>query len=168
MATSNDTPPTVKIQLTKGYIAIIDAQDVDLVAYLWHAHIGQSGRVYARRSVYKPKRHYEYLHNVIYYRVNKQDISPQFIIDHIDNDPLNNRRSNLREVTFSQNLYNSKKRDKTQLKGAHFNKRDKRWTSTITTNGKIIWLGSFSTPEEAHAAYCEASKKYHGEFGRTE
>jgi hypothetical protein len=49
-----------------------------------------------------------------------------------------------------------------------FFKRDGNWKSRIVVDGKEIWLGYFSTPEAAHAAYCEAAKQYHGEFARTE
>jgi hypothetical protein len=46
--------------------------------------------------------------------------------------------------------------------------QDGMWRSCIKVNYKFIHLGgTFKSPEEAHKAYCEASKKYHGEFSRT-
>jgi hypothetical protein len=50
------------------------------------------------------------------------------------------------------------------LKGAYLAKDGKRWRSQINIDGKMRSLGHFSTPEEAHKAYCEAAAKLHGEF----
>lgn len=40
----------------------------------------------------------------------------------------------------------------------------KRWRARITVLGLRIDLGSYDTPEEAHAAYCAAARTYFGEF----
>jgi hypothetical protein len=61
-------------------------------------------------------------------------------------------------------------KNKSTYKGVKYDKRytNKPWNAKIQIYKKCIYLGSYETPELAHAAYCEASKKYHGEFGRTE
>lgn len=94
---------------------------------------------------------------------------PKEYVDHIDGDKTNNRISNLREASSAQNGRNSKvpSHNTSGLKGASYFKRDGRWQSHIKVNGKQIRLGCFDTKEEAHAAYCEAARKYHGEFART-
>jgi len=91
------------------------------------------------------------------------------IVDHINGDTLDCRKSNLRFVTFAQNLQNSKKHtnNKCGYKGVAKTSKN-RWRAAININNKRIWLGSFESPELAHKAYCEASKKYHGEYGRIE
>lgn len=91
-------------------------------------------------------------------------------VDHINRDTLDNRKSNLRICTSEGNARNHKKRsdNTTGYKGVAFFKRDGNYLAYIYYNGKQRHLGYYDTPEEAHAAYCEASKKYHGEFGRTE
>ena len=91
------------------------------------------------------------------------------IVDHINGDTLDCRKSNLRFVTFAQNLQNSKKKtnNKCGYKGVAKASKN-RWRAAIGINNKIIRLGLFESPELAHKAYCEASKKYHGEYGRTE
>ena len=91
-------------------------------------------------------------------------------VDHINRDTLDNRKSNLRICTCEGNAQNHKRRkDNTSgYKGVTFFKRDQNYISQIGYKGKLIFLGYYDTAEEAHAAYCEASKKYHGEFGRTE
>jgi hypothetical protein len=87
---------------------------------------------------------------------------PQFDIDHIDGDRANNRIGNLRDVSRSVNLQNARKaRSDSQsgLLGALRNRN--RWMSRIKANGRMIHLGSFDTPEEAHAAYLAAKRKLH-------
>lgn len=90
---------------------------------------------------------------------------PQQIIDHIDGDRSNNRIENLREVSASQNQYNRRVMCCAVggLKGASYNRRDKKWQATIRVKGKSTYLGYFDTAEEAHLAYCEAAAKHFGE-----
>lgn len=85
-------------------------------------------------------------------------------LDHIDNDRSNNRIKNLREATHQENMRNKsiQTNSSTGLKGA-FRKRNK-FRSQICIDGKTMWLGTFDTKEEAHSAYCNAAKKYFGEF----
>ncbi len=162
------TSDCITIPLTHGYSTVIDQVDADLANIKWLTHIGRSGRAYARRTIkINGKKHNQWLHKVIYCRMLNLLIPPRYV-DHIDNDPLNNKRTNLREVTQSQNMMNSRKQTRVAFKGAHFKKTTKKWQSVIKVNGKRIYLGTYQTAEEAHAAYCEASKIYHGEFGRTE
>lgn len=91
---------------------------------------------------------------------------PKVLIDHKDNDGLNNRWSNLREANKQQNSVNSgcSKNNKLGLKGVSFSHG--RFRATIGINGKQIWLGYHDTPQAAHEAYVAAAKKYHGEFAR--
>lgn len=74
-------------------------------------------------------------------------------IDHINRNPMDNRRCNLRFATRSENCIN---RGSTtgRLKGIQA--RGKRWRAQITHHGKITCLGTFDTPEEAHQAYLDA------------
>ena len=99
-------------------------------------------------------------------------VPPMGLIDHKSTDKTDDRIENLREATYTQNSQNIGPRanNSAGLKGASrydrpYNKA--KWRSTITVNKKRIFLGLFHTAEEAHEAYCEAAKKYHGEFART-
>ena len=89
------------------------------------------------------------------------------LIDHKDNDSLNNRIENLRAATPSQNLANSRgwRSKKSSLKGAHFPKCGK-WMSTIMTGGERTYLGLFPAPEAAHNAYKQAAMERSGDFAR--
>lgn len=87
-------------------------------------------------------------------------------VDHINGDKLDNRRCNLRYVNQTQNNRNRgiRKNNKSGYKGVSWNKACKKWAAHIMVNRKSIYLGLYDTPESAHKAYCEAAKKYHGDF----
>ena len=102
-------------------------------------------------------------HRLAWFYMN--DFMPERV-DHRDDIGHHNWISNLREATVSQNACNMKRRcdNKTGFKGVQH--IPERWRAVIYLNRKETSLGLFETPEAAHAAYCEASKKLHGEFGR--
>jgi hypothetical protein len=147
----------------KGYNVIIDDKDYEEVAKIdWHILSGK-GKVYFRKSKYlgKNKRKTILLHRYII----KAPVDME--VDHINSDTLDNRKSNLRICKRSENAMNRKpNKSKTGYKGVHFRKDRGKYTAQIRKNYKIYFLGYFNTPEEAYKAYCEASKKYHGEYGR--
>jgi len=91
-------------------------------------------------------------------------------IDHIDNDPSNNRMSNLRLATSSQQKMNKRvqSNNRSGLKGAYYHAahKGKKWRSQIRVEGRYVFLGYFHTAEEAHAAYGAAAAHYYGEFAR--
>jgi hypothetical protein len=72
-------------------------------------------------------------------------------IDHINNNRTDNRIENLRWVSPSTN-----NRNKLWIKGYSWNKRDRKWASSIHINGKRKHLGNFDTEAEARAAYVAA------------
>lgn len=90
------------------------------------------------------------------------------IVDHIDGNPTNNAWANLRPATPQQNGANSKrsKNNTSGYKGVYWQKQIERWCAEIWVNRKKHFLGTFDTPEAAHAAYVEAAKKFNGEFAR--
>lgn len=86
-----------------------------------------------------------------------------FYIDHINHETLNNRRSNLREVTCSQNLQNRKgmaSNNKSGIRGVSWNKNYNKWCSQIGVKGKTIQLGFFDDIKDAEKVAIEARKKY--------
>jgi hypothetical protein len=91
------------------------------------------------------------------------------LVDHKNGDGLDNRRSNLRLATHSQNQCNKlkiKTKVTSQYVGVHFDKRRSQWATSIRNNGKTIWLGRFDSEIDAAKAYDQAAKKHHGEFAR--
>jgi hypothetical protein len=90
-------------------------------------------------------------------------------VDHVDGNGLNNRRSNLRICTNSQNSMNRRPiRNKryTSFKGIYFEPERLLWVAAIQVNGKTIKLGRFRQEEEAARAYDQAAKQHFGEFAR--
>lgn len=106
-------------------------------------------------------RHYMLAHRLAWFYVH--GVWPEEI-DHINRDRSDTRLANLRIATHSQNMMNKTchKRGITGFKGV-FKKR-KSFEAAISVNGKKVRLGTFKTPEEAHAAYCRAARDICGEF----
>lgn len=96
----------------------------------------------------------------------KMGLSIDTDIDHRDTDRRNNRRDNLRKATRSQNQGNTNMHvdNLTGYKGVTRNHA--RYMATITIQGKYHYLGTFDTPEQAHAAYIKAANLHFGEFAR--
>ncbi|WP_446027824.1 HNH endonuclease [Lelliottia amnigena] len=93
-------------------------------------------------------------------------------IDHINGDKGDNRISNLRLCTPTQNRQNKSKykNNKSGFKGVYYESAQrvkKPWRARIVVNKKAISLGNFLTKLEASQAYQEAAKKYFGEFNRS-
>jgi len=90
------------------------------------------------------------------------------IVDHIDHDGLNNKRSNLRLVTQSQNQQNRPKANrnsKSGVRGVYFHTRRRKWVATVNQpregqRPKLLWLGQFDTLEAAAAAAVEGRALY--------
>lgn len=74
------------------------------------------------------------------------------LADHIDNNPLNNQRSNLRITTHAGNAQNVKmlKTNKSGYRNVCWYGRFNKWQVKTQLNGKAYSLGYFDTPEEAN------------------
>ena len=91
-------------------------------------------------------------------------------IDHRDGNITNNRWNNLRRATASQNNANRRRprHNTSGYKGVYRSRRSGHWCAHIGRNGQTIHLGTFPTPQAAHAAYLAAARKFFGEFARAE
>jgi len=93
---------------------------------------------------------------------------PECQIDHINRDRSDNRIENLRLASNGENRANSKTTNKLGFKGVTFKKwlKEKPYEAKITFQKKVIYLGCYATPEEAHISYKNAAIKFHKEFAR--
>ena len=82
-------------------------------------------------------------------------------IDHINGDGMDNRRSNLRTATQSQNMMN-RKAERGDLVGVA--KNGNRWQADIKVNGKKYYLGLYKTLAEAQAARQAGERILFGEY----
>jgi len=149
------------IQLTQGQFAMVDDDMYEeLNQYNWYASWDRNCFRVLRNVTINGKRATVKLHRAI---MNAQKGQ---IVDHIDNNTLNNQRSNLRLCTTSQNNMNRgmQTTNTTGYKGVFRN--GKGFIAKICLNGKVIHLGTRPTAEEAHELYKEGSKQHHGDFGR--
>jgi hypothetical protein len=152
------------LTLTQDKVTVVDVADLWLVGDSnWSANEKPGGIWYARRSIWHPASattRNEFLHRALV------RVPPGYVIDHIDGDGLNNRRSNLRVCTHTQNLQNSRSRANPFGKGVFLGNRRGTYKAVITVNGRIIQLGHFPTIPEAKAAYDAAALEHFGEFAR--
>ena len=89
-------------------------------------------------------------------------------IDHINEDPSDNRWSNLRLANKSENMRNITitKSNTSGYKGVGWSKVSQKWRAYITANKITYHLGLFDTKEQAADAYKIAAKKIHGVFAK--
>lgn len=156
----------MEIALTRGKVAVIDDADASLVAgHNWHAE-KDHGVWYARtKPLYRHnrKRPPITMHHLILGK------NAGGHIDHIDGDGLNNRRSNLRAATASQNAMNQRRlkaNNTSGFKGVS-RRRNGKWHVQIQHLGRKIHLGDFSDIQRAAETYDKAAKELFGEFAAT-
>jgi hypothetical protein len=83
-------------------------------------------------------------------------------VDHINNNTLDNRKTNLRNITHKNNCQNrkgSQVNSKSGIRGVHKHSKNNSWIAQIKTNGQKIYLGSFKTKEEAEKTVINARAK---------
>lgn len=101
-------------------------------------------------------RKYVYLHRFI---INAKKGE---IVDHIDRNKLNNKRENLRIVSYSLNSYNKEIKN-INGRGIYFDKSGNRYRACISLNNKTLKLGSFKNINDAKKAYNLKAKEIYGE-----
>lgn len=151
-----------EIQLTQGYVALIDDEDFNKVsAYKWFVRKGKNTH-YAATWVGKwRERKLLHMHHLVS-GVPKEG----FCIDHQDRNGLNNQKSNHRLCTIAQNSANRTAYGSSKYLGVSYMAANRKWRAYIKAEGENKYLGIFETEEQAAEAYNLAAAKYHGEFAK--
>lgn len=157
---------TIEIPLTQGQVALVDDEDADLVNQNWCATVIPSG--YGNSEFYAKCKGQGYLHRVILARVLNRPLATSEWVDHINRNTLDNRRTNLRLTTPSQNCMNRAKgkTNTSGFKGVSFDRIRNKWLAQIRLSGRVKNLGRYATPEDAACAYDTAAREFYGEFAR--
>lgn len=130
--------------------ASIDDADAYLLNYRWH--LNPNG--YAERRA-KGKRVYMHRQLLGLKQTEK-------LVDHINRDRVDNRRSNLRIVDAAGNSQNksAQKRNSSGIRGAHLNKQTGRWQAVVVLNGKKHGLGTYEDATTAGAVAAEWRREH--------
>ncbi|MHC4799928.1 MAG: AP2 domain-containing protein, partial [Planctomycetota bacterium] len=155
------------LPLSQNKFAIVDADDYErLNKYKWclskAPHTNYALTRLKARPV-KPKRAKRkaiLMHRFIL------NAPRHLVVDHINHNGLDNRKSNLRLCTRAQNCYNSRSfnNKSSRYKGVSWDKQRKRFVAYIRCNGKCYNLGRFKSETEAARAYDKKAKELFGEY----
>lgn len=153
------------VPLTQGQFALVDEEDYErVVAINW-----QYTKTQNQRPAYASTR---------IYRINGTNTSkaiamhrfimhePEYEVDHINMNGLDNRKCNLRLATKSQQRINQYKQQGTTSKYRGVCRARNKWVAGIKVNGSRYRLGTFDSEEEAARKYDEKARLLYGKFGR--
>lgn len=142
-------------------LIIVDDEDYErLSKFTWSQSVSKVNRGVVRRS---------YKHGLLTYTVsiaNEIMYTRRVQYDHIDRNPLNNQKHNLRLATDKQNAQNRTKRRNasSKFKGVSWTPKVNRWACYICIDGKQVWLGYHETEDAAARRYNEMALKHFKEF----
>lgn len=144
----------MKITLKDNSKCLVDNEDLEkLSKYSWYKH----SEGYAVTNINKK---YTLMHRFLLNAKRNE------VVDHINGNKLDNRKSNLRLASPAQNMMNSRGRNK--FKGvSKTQSKTSPWRATIKINQKSIHIGAFKTELEAAYAYDSKAREIFGQFAKT-
>ena len=152
---------TKRIPLTHGKFALVDDEDFAMLnQWVWHVR-GQKNVLYAARSgrVSEGEKYFQ-MHEMLIER------KAGMVIDHINGDGLDNRKSNLRLCTNQENTRNrgANKNNKIGYKGVSFLNKFQKYLAQISVRRRNYYLGLHEDPAEAARAYDAKARELFGDF----
>lgn len=144
------------ITLVNGGVTLVDLDDFDALSqYRWRS----IPRGYVTRSELRGGRHF-----IVLMHRQLLDAQDGEYVDHINRDPRDNRRSNLRLCNMGQNNANSAKQinNTSGFKGVFRN--GTAWEARIRVQGRLLYLGRYTKARDAARAYDAAALKHWGEY----
>lgn len=159
------------IPLSRGMVALVDDEDYErLIVHPWYAKASSTKvgtkRIYTYYA-YRCFRNPADMRRNIHVSMHRQILGltdPHILVDHANRNGLDNRRSNLRICTHSQNCVNTQRTQKSGFRGVYFHQA--RWVAQLTSNRVYHYLGRFRTAQEAAIAYDKAALFHFGEYAR--
>lgn len=156
------------IPLTRGHVAIVDdAVFEHLSQWKWFTHTSE--QAYACRKIRVDARDGGWAQRTMF--MHRQILGlglgriPE--VDHWNGNKLDNRRTNLRICTTSQNAANTQKPGGTsKYRGVSWESSRKKWRAQVMKDKRNIHVGRYDSEEDAARAYDEAAARMFGEFAR--
>lgn len=150
--------------IIKGRDVTVDDEDASLVIGRPWYFLPRGYVVYTEKGPAASKRPKTYLHRLVL-GLEKGDGKE---VDHINGNPLDNRKSNLRLCTRSQNMANKNAciNSRTGIRGVGWNEKRKMWEVFLSKDRKTVFGGRFKTKIAAIERRNKLSRDLHGEFAR--
>ncbi len=147
-----------RIKLTQGKFAIVDPEDFGRInQYKWYYNKGYALRHVRRNG----KKCAIFMHRLVC------PVPHGMFTDHINRNRLDNRKANLRPVTFRQNIWNAtrkRKMSKSPYNGITWSRQHHKWLARIYVGTKAVYLGFFKDEIKAAKAFDRAAKEHRGEY----
>lgn len=160
------------VPVSGGNFALVDEEDYEKVmAYSWQFSHGYAQRHMSNKECKEqgvPRKTMARMHRIIC------GVTANLDVDHINTNGLDNRKSNLRPATVSQNIAWARKQfmarpdavTTSRFKGVSWRSDRHRWTAYCGTGANRAHLGCFQSEEEAALAYNKKALEMYGEFAR--
>lgn len=153
-----------EVYLTQGKVELVDTADWPLLSrYRWYAVRSSkpnSDIWYVRAALSRidnPRGRHVFMHSVLLPNASQ--------IDHWDGDGLNNRRYNIRQATYTQNMFNHPVVPHSS-KYTGVARHGDKWQAYIAVEGVLIYLGRYATEKLAAGARRQAEQLFYPDFPR--